>query len=181
MTMTKGDKLVGDQRRAAILDWLTEQAAPITGSELARRSNVSRQIIVQDISILKAKNHEIFATSQGYMLLPKPKTSKITQLLACKHDLAQTKNELYIMVDNGLVVRDVIVEHSLYGELTASLMIKTRADADLFYNQISQSGAQLLSTLTEGVHIHTVEADQLSQIQKVSELLRNEGILLEES
>lgn len=179
--MTKGDKLVGDTRRTAILNWLSEDSKPITGSELARRSNVSRQIIVQDISILKAKNHEIFATAQGYMLLPEPKNSKVTQLLACKHDLTQTKEELYIMVDHGLIVRDVIVEHSLYGELTASLMIKTRADADLFYKQISQSGSQLLSTLTEGVHLHTVEAEEASQIEQAKEALRISHILLEDN
>ena len=179
--MAKAEKLVGENRRDAIINWLSENPSPITGSELARLSGVSRQIIVQDISILKAKNHEIFATSQGYMLLPKPVSNTVTQILACRHDLSNTREELYILVDHGLCVRDVIVEHSLYGELTASLMIRTREDADKFYEQISQSGAQLLSTLTAGVHLHTVEAEQRSHIDQAKNALRQAGILLEEN
>ena len=178
--MAKAEKLTGDYRRQAIIDWLSEDHSPITGSELAKRSGVSRQIIVQDISILKAKNFEIFATSQGYMLLPKATSKKITKLLACKHDLSDTLKELYIMVDHGLFVRDVIIEHPLYGELTASLMIQTREDADLFYKKMTQSNASLLSTLTEGIHIHTVEAEDVSHIEKASQALDKAGILLNE-
>lgn len=63
--MIEGKKLLGDQRRELIIDWLLRSDEPITGGELAKRSNVSRQVIVQDISILKAKKHPIIATAQG--------------------------------------------------------------------------------------------------------------------
>ncbi|TSB45767.1 transcription repressor NadR [Alkalicoccobacillus porphyridii] len=179
--MTKGDKLPGEKRRQAIIQWLGENNAPITGSELAKRSGVSRQVIVQDISLLKAKSYDIFATSQGYMLLPKATSQVTTKLLACKHDFSHTIDELYIMVDHGLFVRDVIIEHPLYGELTASLMIQSRQDADQFYENMRQSKASLLSALTEGIHLHTVEAEHASQIELASQALEKAGILLKET
>lgn len=65
------DKLLGEERRKQILQWLKETSEPITGGILAERTNVSRQAIVQDISLLKAKNEPIVATSQGYVYLSK--------------------------------------------------------------------------------------------------------------
>lgn len=63
------EKILGDKRREVILEWLKNENRPITGGELASRTNVSRQVIVQDISLLKALGEPILATSQGYMYL----------------------------------------------------------------------------------------------------------------
>ncbi|MBC8831661.1 HTH domain-containing protein, partial [Escherichia coli] len=49
-------KILGDTRRQMILKWLKEAEAPISGNQLAQKTNVSRQVIVQDISLLKAGN-----------------------------------------------------------------------------------------------------------------------------
>lgn len=70
------EKLIADERRNAIIRWLSEEHSPITGSELAKRSGVSRQVIVQDMSILKAKGEPIFATAQGYLYFSQEKKSK---------------------------------------------------------------------------------------------------------
>ncbi|WP_317947698.1 HTH domain-containing protein, partial [Rossellomorea marisflavi] len=47
-------KLLGDERRDWILHTLKSRGIPITGGELAKESRVSRQVIVSDITLLKA-------------------------------------------------------------------------------------------------------------------------------
>lgn len=60
----------GLARQAAILQVLQQQSAPISANQLARRFQVSRQVIVQDIALLRARSHTILATSRGYALPP---------------------------------------------------------------------------------------------------------------
>ena len=101
-------------RRQAILDRLRAADRPVSASALASERNVSRQIIVGDIAILRAGGAEISATPRGYVL---PQTTDgITRTIACRHTLAQTGQELDILVDNGCTVLDVIVEHPVYAE-----------------------------------------------------------------
>ena len=58
----------GLQRQREILQILQRQDAPISASQLARRFQVSRQVIVQDIALLRARNHPILATYRGYAI-----------------------------------------------------------------------------------------------------------------
>jgi len=172
-------KLTGDERRDNILEWLKNSREPLTGQILADKTNVSRQIIVQDISILKAKNVPILATSQGYIYVPKySSTYPFKRVIACKHYPEQTKDELFLLVDHGVFVRNVIVEHPIYGELTASLMLKSRVDVYDFLNKMENSGASYLSDLTEGVHLHTLESASEKQLDEAIKALENAGLLL---
>lgn len=108
-------------RRQAILDRLRAADRPVSASSLAAEQNVSRQIIVGDIAILRAGGAEISATPRGYVL---PQTTDgIKRTIACRHTLAQTGQELDILVDNGCTVLDVIVEHPVYGQLTGQLLL----------------------------------------------------------
>ena len=86
-------------RRQAILDRLRAADRPVSASALASELNVSRQIIVGDIALLRAGGAEISATPRGYVL-PRA-TDGITRTIACRHTLAQTGQELDILVDNG--------------------------------------------------------------------------------
>lgn len=179
--MSKQKKILGEERRQLILKWLMESNEPITGNELATKTNVSRQVIVQDISILKAREHQIFPTSQGYMYL-KPKTASVVrQVIACQHGPKDTKEELMIFVEHGVTVLDVIVEHQVYGELTASLRVSNRQEVENFINKISETNASFLSELTEGTHLHTVEAESHKQIDDACRKLKERGFLLSSS
>ena len=51
----------GEKRRENLLKILQESTNPVSGTELAEKFNVSRQIVVQDIALLRAKNHEIIS------------------------------------------------------------------------------------------------------------------------
>ena len=62
-------KMLGEKRRLEILNLLKKQNGPITGTDLAKHTNVSRQVVVNDINLLKARNEPIVATSQGYLYM----------------------------------------------------------------------------------------------------------------
>lgn len=61
--------MTGNERRTLLLTVLKEANAPIKGNDLADRFHVSRQIIVQDIALLRAANHPILSTTNGYLFL----------------------------------------------------------------------------------------------------------------
>jgi transcriptional regulator of NAD metabolism len=174
----KEKKILGNERRDLIIKWLSITEQPLTGGELAKRTNVSRQVIVQDISILKAKKHPIIATAQGYMIVQNNPLPKINRIIACKHSPTATKEELFILVDHGVTVKQVIVEHAIYGEISASLMLSTRHDVERFCEHIEKTQSTLLSELTDGVHLHVIEADSNDQLDKAVQALDEKGFIL---
>lgn len=167
----------GSERRLRILGWIRDRRAPVCGGELARRFRVSRQCVVQDIAILRASGEEILATPRGYRL-PQPAASVQRTIIACRHDPERTEEELNILVDHGVKVLDVIVEHPLYGELRGALMLETRADVQDFLARAQETHASLLSSLTAGVHLHTLEAARSELVDRAKSELRNRGFLL---
>ncbi|GGA89089.1 transcriptional regulator [Ornithinibacillus halotolerans] len=174
-------KILGEKRRKLILKWLKEEVEPITGKELSERTNVSRQVIVQDISLLKATGEPIIATARGYVYVNNKNENQYhTRVIVVKHTKEQTKDELNILVDHGVRIINVMVEHPIYGDITGSLMLKNRREVETFMNELSKTGASLLSNLTEGVHLHTIEADDESELDEACEALRKAGYLLED-
>jgi len=165
------------KRRRRIVAWVRHHAAPIRGGELARHFHVSRQCLVQDIAILRAGGEQIVATPRGYRL-PESFPHPHRAVLACRHAPEQTEEELQILVDHGVKILDVIVEHPFYGELRGSLMLESRADVQDFLAQVHASRATLLSSLTGGVHLHTVEASLPETISRAKARLRARGFLL---
>lgn len=165
-------------RRAAILQLLSHRHQPVTGADLAQRFGVSRQVIVQDIALLRAQGAAIVATPRGYLYGDISTTAVFTRRLACRHTPSQTRSELIAMVEAGCRVVDVIVEHPLYGEIRGLLLLNTLADVEDFINRYQNQEAQLLSSLTEGVHLHTLEASNRSAIEEAEDRLHHLGILL---
>ena len=87
--------------------------------------------------------------------------------------------ELEIMVDNGCTVENVIVEHSVYGQLVGQLMLSSRYDVAEFIRKVSESGSKPLSDLTGGIHLHTLRCPDESAFGRVTAELREAGYLLE--
>lgn len=170
-------KMTPTLRQKFILHSLRNSHKPITGNDLAKETNVSRQVIVQDISILKAKKEPIVATSQGYLYINN-QANTIQHMIAVHHSPEQTQNELYIIVDHGVTVKDVTVEHAVYGELTAAIMVSNRAEVDQFIEKINETNATYLSVLTEGIHLHTLEADSMEKIEAACKALSKANLLL---
>lgn len=165
-------------RRQAILDRLRTADRPVSASALAAELNVSRQIIVGDIALLRAGGAEISATPRGYVL-PRA-TDGITRTIACRHALAQTGQELDILVDNGCTVLDVIVEHPVYGQLTGQLQISSRYDVEQFLARIRDSEAAPLSMLTGGLHLHTLCCPNEDAYTRACAALKAAGLLLDD-
>ena len=151
--------------------------APTLGGELATHFRISRQCLVQDMAILRASGEEILATPRGYHL-PRGTKQRHRAILACRHEPERTAEELQILVDHGVKILDVIVEHPLYGELRGSLMLESRTDVQDFLQQVIAKKATLLSSLTSGVHLHTVEASRSEMIARAKAALRARGFLL---
>ena len=59
--------MTGEVRRAKVLQLLKEQGSPLSGTALAKQFHVSRQVIVQDIALMRAENHRILSTNKGYL------------------------------------------------------------------------------------------------------------------
>jgi len=164
-------------RRRQIVAWLRARGGPVPGGEIAKHFRVSRQCLVQDVAILRASGEEILATPTGYRL-PAESTRAHRAILACKHPPERTEEELQILLDHGVKILDVIVEHPIYGELRGSLMLESRADLQDFLAHVRASHAALLSSLTNGVHLHTVEASRPEMIARAKAQLRARGFLL---
>lgn len=168
-----------ENRRSQLLELLQHSSTPLTGSSLAKQFGVSRQVIVTDVAILRAEGHDVLATPQGY-IIPSQVPAAATRTVAVKHgsDPHQIEDELNLIVDNGGRVRDVIVEHPLYGELRGLLMLKSRRDVKEYLERMQATGAEPLLVLTEGVHLHTLEADDTKTLQDIELRLKEAGFAI---
>lgn len=101
--------------------------------------------------------------------------------LACCHTAARMGEELDIIVDGGACVRDVVVAHPVYGELRADLMLESRRDVTSFLRQMEETAAPPLSLLTDGVHLHTVEAPDAAAVTDIRAALARAGFLVPEA
>lgn len=165
-------------RRRAIAEALAGANAPVAAGALGERFGVSRQIVVGDIALLRAQGLDIVATPRGYVL-GSGQESGPRRTVACVHDFEGMERELNIMVDNGCVVLDVVIEHAVYGQLTGELHLKNRHDVQEFMRRSRENGGSPLSTLTGGIHIHTLLCPDEASFERCTAALREAGLLLE--
>ena len=157
------------ERRKAIVNLLSASKTPISGGELSKQFNVSRQIIVQDITVLKGLGYEIFSTHHGYVLQKSPLVERVFKL---KHTTEQTEDELNSIVDLGGTVVDVFVWHKVYGRISASLNIFSRLQVKQFLEGVRTGKSTELMNITGGYHYHTVRAESESILDKIGETLK---------
>lgn len=174
-------KMLGEERRTKLVSMLKNTRAPITGSELAKIANVSRQVIVNDMTLLKARNEPILATSQGYLYIVKEDSNQQKErIIACHHTVEQNEDELMTLVDCGVTVKNVIVQHPVYGELTASILVSNRHDVENFIRRSSETNAKNLAELTGGTHLHTLSAPTTEILDRAEQRMREKGYLVDE-
>lgn len=168
-----------EQRRQELLNILRQTTQPISAAALAARFEVSRQVIVGDVALLRSSGEQISATPRGYVMNQEQHSGLVRQV-AVKHDAAQLEAELNAIVDHGCTVQDVIVEHPVYGQLTGSLQLANRYDISQFINRCSNFAAHPLSNLTGGIHLHTLLCPDEASFERVKEALHGLGVLLVE-
>ncbi|MGF3113298.1 3H domain-containing protein [Facklamia sp. P9177] len=170
------------ERRQAILAFLKEQSEAITANELASRYQVSRQIIVGDIALLRAHHKvEILATNQGYLIPSSPinntATKGYTGVIVCRHDDSQMRLELETILAYQGKVLDVQIEHPVYGLLSATLHIHSQADLEAFLERMATYEGEMLASLTDGIHSHTIQVPSLKEFKLIENALSQEKIL----
>ncbi len=164
-----------DNRLDRIKDILKESNKPINGTELAKQLNVSRQIIVQDIGLLRAQNVPIVSTNRGYSLVDSKRPSRTFKV---HHKDEDIERELNLLVDMGVTVEDVFVRHRIYGVISAEMNIKSRKDVAKFLDDIENSVSTPLKHITNDYHFHKVTADDEETLDLVEKILKEEGFLV---
>lgn len=169
-----------EERRKEIMSILKSSKDPIKGTKLSDRLDVSRQVIVQDIAILRAKGYDILATPVGYVI-PRYNEERILKTIVTKHfNTREVKEELMIIVNNGATIIDVLVDHPIYGDVQGVLNISCKKDVDSFIKRVEDGNVEFLSALTDGVHIHTIEVTDEESFKTIEKELKEKGYLVEE-
>ncbi len=169
----------GKERRERIIEELGRADTPLSGSTLAKQMGVSRQVIVQDIALLRTR-YPILATAQGYLLY-EPAGKKYVRAFLVRHTKDQIRDELMTIVSLGGLVLDVAVEHDVYGQLRADLNLATPKDVELFCERLAHSRSGPLFPISDGIHLHTVEASSEHALDQIENILLKKGYLLRES
>lgn len=167
----------GEERRQELVRKLHISNAPVLGSELAEQFGVSRQVLVQDMAILRAAGIDIIATPRGYLLRNSGPIAH-HDVVRVKHDRAAIMDELTILVDLGIRVLDITVDHPVYGILRGSLNITSRQDAREYVERLESTGSGALHELTGGRHSHTIESPRPDLLDKARVDLKKRGYLV---
>lgn len=164
----------GTQRQTTILTLLQHADAPITAKELAARFHVSRQVIVQDVAILRATTPGIISTCRGYTMQQSAGFSR--EFKVCHRD-EDTERELKLIVDCGGSVKNVSIKHRIYGRITVDMDISSRQDVDEYLALLHTGKSTLLANAAAGYHYHLVEAASGERLELIGKRLSEAGLL----
>lgn len=168
--------MTGSDRRQEILKNIKESDRPVSGSKLAKDYDVSRQVIVQDIALLRASGYDIISTNRGYVLEGQTCAERVFKV---RHTDEQLETELCTIVDLGGQVKNVMVNHKVYGHIEAELGITSRRKVKEFLEDIESGKSTPLKNITSDYHYHTVTADSEETLGMIEEELRKLGFLVE--
>ena len=115
--------MTGTRRREEIVNTIQNSTIPVSGKELAARFEVSRQVIVQDIALIRAAGYDIISTNRGYILNA---PNLVERVFKVNHTDEQLEDELCAIVDLGGKIKNVMVNHKVYGKMEATLNINSR-------------------------------------------------------
>lgn len=168
--------MVKETRLDKVLKTIQSSHDPISGSELAKKYHVSRQVIVQDIALLRARNIDIVSTHKGYIIA----NNNIQREIHVFHTQDQIEEELNIIVDLGGRVENVSVYHDVYGKLEAQLDVSSRRDVKNFMKELGEKESRPLTELTYGFHSHVISASNETILDEIEEALKQAKILQNE-
>ena len=168
--------MTGVERREKLLSMLAKSKEPIAGAEMAKQLSVSRQVIVQDIALLRAADNNIVSTNRGYVLEGQTCAERVFKV---RHTDEQLETELCTIVDLGGQVKNVMVNHKVYGHIEAELGITSRRKVKEFLADIESGKSTPLKNITSDYHYHTVTADREETLGMIEEELRKLGFLVE--
>lgn len=165
-----------EKRREEILSLMGNTENPLPANVLAERFKVSRQVIVQDIAVLRASGYDITATNRGYVLNTKVRA---TRVFKCRHTFEEIVDEGVLIIEAGGRIEDIYVNHRLYGRISARLGLYTRTHVEELYRSLVSGASKPLMSVTDGYHYHTVSAPNDETLDEIERLLRIKGFLIE--
>lgn len=168
--------MTGCERRANIVRQIQESQSPVSGTKLAELNHVSRQVIVQDIALIRAAGHDIISTHRGYIL---NEVRKVSDIFKVHHTDEQIEEELNAVVDLGGCVEDVVVHHRVYGRIEAELHVNSRRKVGEFLDDIKSGKSSPLKNITSDYHYHMISADSEETLKLIKDALREKGFLVE--
>ncbi len=164
------------ERRAEILSLIANSEQPVPANVLKEKFNVSRQVIVQDVAILRANGFDVIATNRGYVVSARASCSRVFK---CRHTLEQLVDEGNLVIGLGGKIDDIFVNHRVYGRITARLDLKTTTDIEELYRSLVSGASKPLMSVTDGYHYHTVFAEDEQTLDAIERALREKGYLIE--
>ncbi|MDY5845505.1 MAG: transcription repressor NadR [Bariatricus sp.] len=168
--------MTGTRRREEIVNTIQNSTIPVSGKELAARFEVSRQVIVQDIALIRAAGYDIISTNRGYILNA---PNLVERVFKVNHTDEQLEDELCAIVDLGGKIKNVMVNHKVYGKMEATLNINSRRKVKEFMEDIESGKSSPLKNITSNYHYHKVEADSEETLDMIEDVLRKKGYLVE--
>ena len=168
--------MTGTERRRKILELIEKTGTPLSGGALGKLTGVSRQVVVQDVALLRTEGHHIVATARGYLM---NKSDEVSRIFKVCHTADQIDEELTTIVDLGACVENVTVNHRAYGRMSATLKIASRRDVQLFMEQMRSGKSTPLMNVTSGYHFHKITAKSEEILDDVEQALREKNFLAE--
>ena len=170
--------MTGAERRTQILQILKSRGTPLSGTALAKAFGVSRQVIVQDIALLRAEHQGILSTNKGYVFRAESTGPAMPRrVFWVRHDDDQVLDEFLTITELGGTVLDVAVEHELYGLIRVDLLIESPQDARNFRDRLARCRDNPLKVLTGDCHCHTIAAPSERLLDLIAAELRQKGYL----
>ncbi len=164
------------ERRAEILSLIGNSQNPVAANFLSEKYSVSRQVIVQDIAILRAQGYGVISTNRGYVLGSGLRAERVFK---CRHTLQELVDESEIIISRGGKVEDITVNHRVYGKISARLELSTLRHAEELYRSLVSGASKPLMSVTDGYHYHTVSGENEQTLDQIECALREKGYLIE--
>ena len=168
--------MTGSDRRDDIIRQIQKSSVPLSGTKLASIYHVSRQVIVQDIALIRAAGFDIISTNRGYIL---NSTKSASRLFKVQHTDEQLEEELCSIVDLGGMVKNVMVNHRVYGHIEAELNIDSRRKVAEFVEDLHNGKSSPLMNITSDYHYHKVIADNEETLDMIEDMLKEKNYLIE--
>jgi len=166
----------GEKRREKLVKMLKETKTPISGGAFSKALNVSRQIVVGDIALLRASGTDIIATNSGYILNEKNGSEVVT--VKVRHKTMDAYDVLCTMVDEGVKITSVYVMHGAFGKLEVPLDFSSRSDIRTFSEKMLNAGERTLGELTNGIHYYTIASDNQVALLRAQKALNDKGYII---
>ena len=163
-------------RRSEILSLIGNSQNPVSAGFLSEKYSVSRQVIVQDIALLRAQGYGVISTNRGYVLGTGTGAERVFK---CRHTLQELVAESDVIISRGGKIEDISVNHRVYGKISARLELSAPRHAEELYCSLVSGASKPLMSVTDGYHYHTVSADSEEVLDDIESALRQAGFLIE--